>query len=198
MPVFYIYCKGSPKSLLAVSWMSSFYSSEEGIPQKVASNSSIDLFLSVQQTFNACIILVKFLQRYSASETVEVKRPVLRFKNKTNKNNNEKTENPPTLVSFMTFKSKVCFHFFPNCSLLCESSHQFYYYPGRWVGSPEWTRLGILGHWAHAVMTHSNLPSLKTNQLWCKRLFKTVLDVKILLWSCVQSGQCVLLHFFPV
>lgn len=91
---------------------SSFYSSEEGIPQKIASNSSIDLFLSVQQTFNASIIPVKFLQRFWASETAEVKRLVFRFHNKTNKNNNKKPENPPPLVSFMTFKPKVCFHFF--------------------------------------------------------------------------------------
>lgn len=73
---FYIYWKGSPKSLLAIGCMSSFYLSDEGIPQKMASNSSIDLFLSVWQTFNANIIPVKFLQRYWASETVEVKTTV--------------------------------------------------------------------------------------------------------------------------
>lgn len=53
--------------------MSSFYLSDEGVPQKMVSNSSIDLFLSVQQSFNASVIPVKFLQRYWASETLEVK-----------------------------------------------------------------------------------------------------------------------------
>lgn len=70
---FYIYWKGSPQSLLAIGCMSSFYLSDEGIPQEMASNCSIDLFLSVWQTFNASIIPVKFLQRYLAYETVEVK-----------------------------------------------------------------------------------------------------------------------------
>lgn len=112
MPFSYIFCTGSPKSLLAVGWMSSFYLSEEGIPQKMASNSSIDLFLSVQQTFNANIFPVKFLQRHWASETVEVKRPVFRFKNKTN--NKKKTRNPPYLL-FLSWPSnqRCVFIFFP-------------------------------------------------------------------------------------
>lgn len=76
VPFFYIYWKGSPKSLLAIGCMSSFYFSDEDIPQKMASNCSIDLFLSVWQTFNTSIVPVKFLQRYWSSETVEVKTSV--------------------------------------------------------------------------------------------------------------------------